>query len=94
MFGSFSEYLIILGVALLVLGPEQLLPLVQRAGRYVGMAQAYLAQLQAPISTDNSRSLHEQLQQNEAKAALADAKYSPTAANDHEESIHGTHRHS
>ncbi|HEY9447454.1 MAG TPA: twin-arginine translocase TatA/TatE family subunit [Burkholderiales bacterium] len=50
---GFTEILLILGIALLVLGPEKLPGLAEKVGRWTGRARAMARQLrtQAPSST-------------------------------------------
>jgi sec-independent protein translocase protein TatB len=54
MFG-FSEILVILCIALLVLGPEKLPPLVARIGRFLGRARTMARQLREQIEREVDR---------------------------------------
>lgn len=80
---GFSELMLIGLIALLVLGPERLPPLIRSTGRWLGRAQRTVRELKSQLENDNSLREFNQFKQtlrNDDLGALTDKPAATTAA--------------
>lgn len=70
---SFTEMLLVGGVALIVLGPERLPIVARTAGSWIGKAQRFVAQVKSDIDRETELSELKKIQE-EAKALALDVK--------------------
>lgn len=70
---SFTEMLLVGGVALIVLGPERLPIVAKTAGSWIGKAQRFVAQVKSDIDRETELSELKRIQE-EAKALALDVK--------------------
>ena len=89
MFGiDFSELMVILVIALVVIGPERLPKVARTLGHLLGRAQRYVNNVKADISRDMAIEELRQLQQQVQQQAISGAQAADQVTNQITQSIH------